>query len=142
MSKLFDLKWEGDAVLKLSEEQIIAIMGEIGLTAEAESKKELRKGHGVRTGTLRRSIHAEAPSYNFGDDNVEPSEDSPERGGSPAEATKIEDGRFAVALGSGLVYALSIHQGWGSFEGYHYLDNGVEKTRSKIGAIVGRHQVS
>ena len=141
MSKIFDLNWRGDEVVKLTEEQAMAIMGEVGLTAEGESKKELKKGHGVKTGTLRRSIHAESPKYNFAADNVEPSSGSPERGGKIVEAVKDGSHRFIVALGSGLAYAMKIHQGWGSFLGYHYITIGVDKTKAKLGAIIGRDQV-
>ncbi len=140
MSKIFDLKWNGDEVIKLSEEQLKAILGEFALTAEGESKKELKKGHGVVTGTLRRSIHTGPPEYNFAADNVEPSSGSPERGGKLVEAVK-DANRFVVALGSGLQYAMKIHQGWGNFAGYHYLNNGVDKTKAKLREIIGRHQV-
>lgn len=141
MSKLFDLNWRGDEVVKLTEEQAMAIMGEFGLTAEGESKKDLKKGRGVKSGTLRRSIHAESPQYNYAGDNVEPSSGSPERGGKLVKAVRDGSHRFVVALGSGLVYAMKIHQGWGSFLGYHYITNGVDKTKAKLGAIIGRHQV-
>lgn len=141
MSKNFDLNWRGDEVIKLTEEQLKAILGEFALTAEGESKKELKKGHGVVTGTLRRSIHAGSPEYNFAADNVEPGSGSPERGGKLVEAVKNGSNRFVVALGSGLSYAMKIHQGWGSFLGYHYIILGVDKTKAKLGTIIARHQV-
>lgn len=158
--KLYDLKWLGDDVIKVSEEQLKTIMEEFALTAEGESKKELKKtggtakvryvggkktiinSHGVVTGTLRRSIHAARHGYNFSSDNVIPSESSPERGGKVVSASEVREGTYAVDLGSGLVYAMSIHQGWGSFEGYHYLTKGVEKAREKIATIINRHKVS
>lgn len=148
MSKTFDLKWRGEEVVQLCEEQAKEIMAEFALIAEGESKKELSKGHGVETGTLRRSIHADDADYNFGGDNVAASGSSPERGGR--EIMPKKDGhRVIAALGSGLVYAMAIHQGWssgakglrGSFSGYHYLTNGVERAKGKLDAIIGRHQV-
>jgi hypothetical protein len=140
VSKTFSLDWKGGQVVKLCEEQLKAIMADAGLEAEAEAKKELRKGHGVVTGTLRRSIHTANPGYDFAADNVEPGAGTPERGGNKAEAEKIE-GKVTVALGSGLSYAMRIHQGWGSFKGYHYLMIGVEKMKPKLGQIIKRHQV-
>ena len=138
--KGFRLKWDGDQVVDLCEEQLKDIMTEAGLVAEAESKKELRKGHGVKTGTLRRSIHAASPDYDFAADDVEPAAGTPERGGQNIEPEKLE-GKYTIALGSGLKYALKIHQGWGSFRGDHYLENGVEKMKKQLTRIIGRHTV-
>jgi hypothetical protein len=136
----FDLNWRGEEVVQLCEEKAKEIMAEFALTAEGESKRELTKGHGVKTGTLRRSIHADDADYNFGGDNVVPSGSSPERGGR--EIMPKKDGhRVIAALGSGLVYAMRIHQGWGKFPGYHYLTNGVEKAKGRLSAIITRHQV-
>lgn len=140
MSKQFDITWHDKEVIKLCEENLAEIMAEFALTAEAEAKKELVKGHGVETGTLRRSIHADGVDYDFGGDNVEPSESSPERGGKEIKPTKVEH-KVTAALGSGLSYAMRIHQGWGKFPGYHYLTIGVDKARAKLDAIIGRHQV-
>lgn len=146
--KNFRLNWKGDQVLKLSEEQASAILVEYALIAEGESKKELEKGHGVKTGTLRRSIHAASPDYNFGQDNVAPGAGTPERGGEKIKAKRV-GGKLMVLLGSGLSYAMAIHQGWnwqkngliGVFGGYHYLTKGVEKAKDHIERIIARHQV-
>ncbi len=140
MSKNYDIAWHDKEVIQLSEEQLAGVMTEFALTAEGEGKKELTKGHGVITGTLRRSEHVAEPGYNFAADDVEPSNSTPERGGRLITALK-ERNRFILALGSGLIYALRIHQGWGSFLGYHYITNGVEKAKAKKDAIVARHQV-
>jgi len=146
--KPYRLNWKGNEVIKATEDQICEILGEAALFAEGESKKDLKKGRGVRTGTLRRSIHAASPDYKFSQDNVDPDNESPERGGSLVRA-KLIGGKFVVLLGSGLSYAMAIHQGWsggsnglkGTFAGYHYLVNGVDKTMSKMSQIVARHQV-
>lgn len=141
MSKIYEINWKGDEVVKLSEEQLGAVLSDFALVAEGKSKKKLTKGHGVRTGTLRRSIHAASPDYDFARDNVEPSESTPELGGQAAKASS--DGkRMIVALGSGLDYALSIHQGWGNFPGYHFLTDGVTETKLELDTILARHQVS
>lgn len=118
--------------------RLAAAAGEIGLRVEAEAKRELQPGHGVETGTLRRSIHAAEPGYAFAGDDVAPSDSSPERGGGEVAGERDGD-KIMVAVGSGLVYALAVHQGHGSFEGYHYLTNAVEKVRPKADAIVRKH---
>ncbi len=119
-------------------QKLAAAVGEIGLRIEAEAKRELQPGHGVLTGTLRRSIHAGAPDYAFAGDDVEPSDSSPERGGGDVAGVRDGD-RIMVAVGSGLVYALAVHQGHGSFAGYHYLTNALEKVGPKASAIVRKH---
>jgi hypothetical protein len=135
-----EIKWNGDQLAKASQEMLEQIMVEFGLVAEGEAKKELHKGHGVLTGTLRRSIHIAEDDYDYGQDNVEPSASSPERGGKPVKVTR--SGRqISISLGSGLSYALSIHQGWGKFAGYHYLENGTENAKKQLDAIIGRHQI-
>lgn len=119
-------------------QKLAAAVGEIGLRIEAEAKRELQPGHGVLTGTLRRSIHAADPGYDFAGDDVAPSDSSPERGGQ--DVAGVPDGdKIVVVVGSGLVYALAVHQGHGSFEGYHYLTNALEKVRPKAPAIVRKH---
>jgi hypothetical protein len=136
----WDFNWNLEEVIQLSEEQLEAIMAEFALVTEGESKKELEKGHGVKTGTLRRSIHAASGEYEFGGDDVEPSTSSPERGGKQVQP--MHDGhRFVAAVGSGLSYAMRIHQGWGKFGGYHYITNGLEKAKAQRDAIIERHQV-
>ena len=140
MSKTYDLDWHGEEVVKIAEGNLEKILAEFTLTAEGEAKKELVKGHGVETGTLRRSIHAADADYDFSGDDVEPSASSPERGGKEIKPTKSEH-RFLTALGSGLVYAMRIHQGWGVFTGYHYLTIGVEKAKGRLDTIIGRYQV-
>lgn len=133
------LNWKGDEVLKTTQENGAAIISEFALTVEGEAKKELRKGHGVETGTLRRSIHTALPGYDWGGDDVEPSAGAIERGG---EAAMPEAGnQLTVEVGSGLVYAMAVHQGHHNFTGYHYLTNGLKKAQGKLPSIIARHQV-
>ena len=133
------LNWRGAEVAKATSDQVIEIMSDIGLAAEGNSKRELAKGHGVVTGTLRRSIHAASPGYGWAGD----AGGTGESGGSRVRAER-SGGRIHVEVGSGLEYSMAIHQGWsgppfrGSFAGYHYLTNGVEKTRSQVPAIIVR----
>ena len=133
------LNWRGDEVLKTTQENAAKIISEFALTVEGEAKKELRKGHGVETGTLRRSIHTALPGYDWGGDDVEPSAGAIERGG---EAAMPEAGnQLTVEVGSGLIYAMAVHQGHHNFTGYHYLTNGLKKAQGKLPSIIARHQV-
>ena len=136
----FRLNWLGDEVKRTMQEKGAKIIAEFALTVEGESKRELRKGHGVITGTLRRSIHTALPGYDWGGDDVEPSAGAPERGGQNVEA-QSSGGRITVEVGSGLVYAMPVHQGHGSFAGYHYLTNGLNKAKAKLGSIIAKYKV-
>lgn len=133
------LNWKGKQVSAEVEKSLIPALVEIGLRTEGEGKKELYKGHGVLTGTLRRSIHAAEPEYNFGGDNVEPGPGTPELGGREATPQNV-NGRLMIAVGSGLVYALPAHQGHGGFGGYHFMTNAVEKVQPMVGDIVKRYR--
>lgn len=133
-------KWRGTEITQLVAQNVAAALGEFGLRAERHAKHELQKGHGVITGTLRRSIHTAGPSYNWSGDNLEPSTASPERGGQNTQA-EIQGVKITLSLGSGLRYALPVHQGHHSFAGYHYLTNGVDKARPEIGKILARHRL-
>jgi hypothetical protein len=128
------LKWRGDAVFRDTQDAAEEALKQFDLRLEGAAKKELYKGHGVLTGTLRRSIHAANPSYLWSMDDTVPSDNSPERGG---RAPEIEKRGLTLwgAVGSGLVYALAIHQGFGSFGGYHYITKPFESLR-RSGAIV------
>ena len=135
----FELDWRGDEVKNMTFENVAKVMSEFALTVEGESKKELRKGHGVLTGTLRRSIHTALPGYDWGGDDVKPDAGAPERGGG--DAIPEAGGMMTVEVGSGLVYAMAVHQGHDNFSGYHYLTNGLNKAKGKLQAILARHQV-
>lgn len=140
------LDWRGDEVKRQVMENVAKAFGEYALTVEGESKKELRRGHGVLYGVLRRSIHAALPSYDWSSDDS--SDGGPERGGSLVEA-EISENSIAISVGSGLVYAMAIHQGWplgykglrGQFEGYHYITNGDKKARPKLPSILEKYKV-
>ena len=127
------LTWRGPQVAaEVMRDVVGPAMAEIGLRVEGEAKHELRKGHGVLTGTLRRSIHAAGANYAYSGDNVEPGAGTPERGGSQPPAAET------VTVGSGMRYALWVHQGHGSFGGYHYLTNAVDKVRPLVPGILRR----
>ncbi len=136
----FRLDWRGDELKRTMQENGAKIISEFGLTVEGESKKELRKGHGVITGTLRRSIHTALPGYDWGGDDVEPSGSAPERGGEQV-MPEADGDQVTVQVGSGLKYALPVHQGHHSFSGYHYLTNGLKKAQGKLQSIIAKYKV-
>jgi len=134
------LNWKGDQVSKQVADNVAAALGEFGLRAEGYAKKELRKGHGVRYGTLRRSIHTAEPGYNWAGDDETPGPTTPERGGKLVKARKSNK-RIALQLGSGLRYALPVHQGHHSFSGYHFLTIGVDKAKPELDEVLRKHQM-
>ena len=137
---MFDLRldWKGDELKRTMQTNGAKIISEFALTVEGEAKKELRKGHGVLTGTLRRSIHSALPGYDWGGDDVEPNTSAPERGGEQV----MPGGQLTVQVGSGLVYALAVHQGHHSFGGYHFISNGLKKAQGKLSSILSKYRVS
>ena len=129
-------KWRGKEVSRAVAQNIAKALGEFALRAEGHAKKELRKGHGVLTGTLRRSIHTAQPGFNWASDEA----GSGERGGQMTEAL-VQGTRVTIQLGSGLSYALAVHQGHHHFEGYHYLTNGLDKAKPELPAVLKRHEL-
>lgn len=133
-------KWNGPNVVLAVQGNMAKALGKFALVAEGFAKKELTKGHGVETGTLRRSIHTAQPGYDWAGDNVPAEQGTPERGGSMNEAAN-ESNRITIQLGSGLNYALPVHQGHHNFEGYHYLVNGVDKAKAQMPGILKGYQL-
>jgi len=133
-------KWRGKEVSAEAAAAVAGALGEFALRAEGHAKKELRKGHGVITGTLRRSIHVAEPGYTWSADHVEPAAGSPERGGKAATGRR-QNGRITVQLGSGLNYALAVHQGHHSFEGYHFIRNGIDKAKPELGEVLRKWKI-
>ena len=125
MTKGFRLDWRGKQTEAAVIAGLIDGLSEIGLRVEAEAKKELYPGHGKVTGTLQRSIHTAEPGYNWRGDS----------GGMSGKAA-LKDGGVSIEVGSGLEYAMSVHQGHHGFTGYHYLVNAVDKVRPKALEIV------
>ncbi len=137
------LKWNGNEVRRDALKGVSAAMTEFGLRCETAAKSRLQPGHGVITGTLRRSIHSAVPGYSWQGDNVA---NGPERGGQEAEPVE-KNGKLTLELGSGMEYALAIHQGWelgykktrGSFAGYHFLTEAVTEQKPKLPSILEKH---
>lgn len=127
----YTLNWKGDACREQVVAAIVSGLNEFGLRHETASKGQLSPGHGVLTGTLRRSIHAAAPGYAWAGDDVNPSSSSPERGGQ-AGATE-EAGRVVVAVGSGMSYARIIE------ERYGYVEQGHNAVKGQLLGIIAAH---
>jgi hypothetical protein len=134
------LKWRGPEVLKAVSKNVAMAMGEFGLRVEGHSKKELRKGHGVITSTARRSIHVAQPGYNWSGDNVVANNNSPERGNQKFDAV-VNGRKITIQVGSGLGYALPLHQGHHSFEGYHFLTIGLDKAKPELPAVLKKYRL-
>lgn len=136
----YTIQWKADELKSLVVQNGAAIISEFALTVEGESKKELRKGHGVETGTLRRSIHAALPGYDWGGDDVESDAEGAERGGDLV-VPDSKNSELTVQVGSGLNYAMAVHQGHHKFQGYHFITNGLNKAKGKLPSIVARYKV-
>jgi hypothetical protein len=134
----FNLNWKGDEVRLNAIKGVSGAMTEFGLRCETAAKRRLQPGHGVITGTLRRSVHTATPGYNWRADNVKPLKSAPERGGQEAFPA-LKNGNLTLELGSGLEYAMAVHQGHGSFEGYHYMTEAVVEQKPKLPAILEKH---
>jgi hypothetical protein len=152
------LIWNGGAVEAELVRRLSDALGEIGLRIEAKAKQQLVKGHGVITGTLRRSIHCAEPGYNWADDDAMMADVSaaraayrgskgiagnvkariPELGGKEADA-KEKGSALWIVVGSGLRYAMPVHQGHGSFEGYHFITNALEQVEPQAMSIMRKH---
>lgn len=140
-----ELIWNGDQVMDEVLHNMSKAMGEFALAVEIASERELRRGHGLLLGDLRRSIHSAKPGYDWGADDVE---GGPDRGGQLIEA-EIDGKRVVIQVGSGLAYSMPINQGWpsgykgmhGSFIGYHYMNNGLRKAQGDLDTIISKHQV-
>jgi len=133
-------KWRGKEVAEEVKRNVAKAFGEFGLRAEGHAKRELRKGHGVITGTLRRSIHTAQPGYDWGGDHVDSGPGSPERGGTMTEAL-VDGENVSLEFGSGLQYALPVHQGHHSFEGYHFLTNGIDKAKHEMPGVLKKYEM-
>ena len=125
------LNWKGKEVLERVKQGLIAGMTEVGGEVVAAGQKQLYKGHGVITGTLRRSNHTASPGYNWDGDNSS--------GGGSDGVAVYEDGKVSIQVGSGMEYAMAVHQGHHSFEGYHWLTNAVDEVRPKAPDIIAKH---
>lgn len=105
------------------------------LIAEQSIKSELFPGHGYDTGTLNRSVHAEGDDYNWAGDNVPRTRSSPERGGKRFKPTVTKD-KISGGIGSGMVYALAVHQGSKHRVGLRYIIIGVLEVQDRWSEVI------
>jgi len=138
VGKGFKLEWKGETARTMVVKGIIAGLNEFHLEVEREAKAILQPGAGVITGTARRSIHAASPTYNWESDDVIPDKESPERKGTGGEPEE-QDNAVVGTIGSGLVYAWSLHDGHGSFGGYHYITLGYVEVQDKLPDKLQKH---
>lgn len=129
------LIWKGPEVVGQVCKNVGKAYTKFGLKVEANAKKKLRKGRGVRSGTLRRSIHLAKPGYDWSQDDVQPAPGTPELGNKAVEA-EVTFGRVGLQVGSGLHYAMPVHQGHDGFAGYHYLTEALDETKPELPAIL------
>lgn len=130
-NKAFFLNWLGDEVLADYADAVDDALISFGLEWEGDSKRELKPGRGKITGTLQRSIHAAPANFNFGTDDMPAGPGAPERGGKNFDPNRNGD-LVEMALGSGLKYALPVHDGHRSFKGYFYITEPYEKLAPKF----------
>lgn len=123
--------WRGKEIANAVKNNVAKGLGKFALRVQGHAMHELEYGHGVKTGTLRRSLHVAEPGYNWSADDVKPSPQSPNRNGMKFNAV-INGRKVTIQVGSGLRYALPVHQGHHSFAGYHYLTNGLEKAKPEL----------
>lgn len=124
----YKLDWRGAQCKAQVTGAIRVGLSRFGLVHETEAKRELSPGRGVLTGTLRRSTHAAAPSYDFGSDDVTPSRDTPERGGNAV--AEVVGTSVIVVVGSGMRYAKRIE------ELYAYVQKGHERALPQLEGLL------
>lgn len=131
------LDWRGEQTFAQCVTALEGTMTELNLRAEAPAKGALSPGHGVLTGTFRRSIHGASPAYGFANDNVAPSTGSPERAGTGGGALR-QGMKIVSHFGSGLNYALLVEQRYGSIvAGYLTAANDLPMIMEKHGKAAG-----
>lgn len=125
----YRLTWYGPQTKKAMEEVSMLFLEQWGLAVEGAGKEQLHPGHGVITGTLRRSIHCAKPNYNWPGDDLLPSEESPERGGKAVSPARIGR-KLVVSVGSGMCYARKIE------ELYHFMANAFNEILPQVPRIL------
>ncbi len=111
----YKLDWHGAQVYQQVEGAVVRGLTQWGLALETPAKGPLVLGHGMLTATYKRSIHSAGPSYNFAGDDMQPSYDAPERGGTGGEA-EVQGSKVISMFGSGLHYAKYVEDRYGTIE--------------------------
>lgn len=142
------LIWNGDEVKdKVLEETVRPALIEFGLKAETASKRKLKVsmhddegnwikwgGRGKQYGTLQRSIHIASPDYDWGGDVG--SDD--ERGGVEAEPKRDGD-KMTIQLGSGIEYAIYVHEIHYNPDVKHFIIRSVDEIRPEMPKILDKY---
>jgi hypothetical protein len=126
------LVWKGPAVRQKVVTAVISGLQEFALTHETEAKGELKPRAGVLTGTLRRSIHAARPVYDYQKDDVRPTPNTPERGGG-APPLAESGGKVGVSVGTGMRYARRIENR------YSYMMRSYSRMLPRLEPIIRKH---
>jgi hypothetical protein len=108
-------------------------MGEIGLTVEQESKRELYPEHGVDTRSMQKSIHTAKPGHHWGSEHDYPR--GPERGGVYTPGV-LKGSTLRLSVGSPQDYSLIVHS---VRQRYYFIMNGLAKTLPLVAGIVRKH---
>lgn len=145
--KGFTLNWKGDEVVDEMLGNMEAAIGEFGLRAEGKAKTKLRPserigktwvkggGHGKRTAHLQRSIHTAQPGHSWaGEDGAS------EMGGKLVQAGR-KGLKVVLEFGSGLLYALKIHQEHNDPVVHHFLTDAVDETKPELPEILEKHKL-
>ncbi len=132
--------WHGDQLSREMEAKLVRGFVKWGLSCETAARTRLRPseqdaegdwvpggGHGKRTGHLQRSIHIAAPGYNWAGDNGAQGDLHKE-----AVQPKRGNGRLTLEIGSGVEYALLIHQTHYDPEVYHFITAAIAEKRSQL----------
>lgn len=127
--KGYRLNWKGDKVEAAAQDVLSLFLQQFGLAVEGGAKERLYYGHGVDTGTLRRSIHSADPNYNWPGDSIRPAADTPERGGKAISPAK-KGNKLVLCVGSGMVYARVINAK------YHFMEDSLEANMPRAGEIL------
>jgi len=127
-------QWYGEHVLRQTVDNVAEALGEIAFEAELGAKHHIQPGHGVDTGSLKRSIHCAPPGYNWRADHSYPN--GPERGGKIVKAEPMPNGKLWVRVGSGQRYSI-----WVYLKYYRFMEAGRLRARLMTGSILHRHRL-
>jgi len=144
--------WKDDEFKKAVDEAITNVLVETGLRAEGKSKSKLQAsiqvndrfvkggGRGMRTATLRRSIHIATPGYIWAGDDMEPKRSAPERGGKRAEPER-RGKKLVLQIGSGMNYAVYVHEMHYNPTVHQFILKGVEEAGEELPEIIAKHRI-
>lgn len=129
------LDWHGKEVQKRTRLRAAKVLLRVGFSIIELTQRQLYKGHGLVTGTLRRSYHVGLPDYTSG-----AAEKAAEGGQSAVTVVQVSPEELMkdlkLLVGSWLNYARAVDQGKGTFEGYNQLFNALDGTKRRVPFII------